>query len=169
MPEASRKVSIECVVNGRSVSFEAHPLARLLDVLRKNLGLTGTKEGCGEGECGACSIELDGVLVNSCLIPALQARGAKIRTIEGVANHDRLHAVQQAFIACGGAQCGICTPGMILAAVNLLERHPRPTEEQIREGLAGNLCRCTGYMKIFESVVEACRETAAHPKTEPRA
>jgi carbon-monoxide dehydrogenase small subunit len=99
------------------------------------------------------------VLVNSCLVPVLQAEGVTIRTIEGVANGDRLHAVQQAFINHGGAQCGICTPGMVLAAVNLLERHPRPTEMQIREGLAGNLCRCTGYIKIFESVVEACRKT----------
>jgi len=163
MPEPAHKVRVECVVNGQPVSFEAFPLARLLDVLREQLGLTGAKEGCGEGECGACSIELDGALVNSCLVPALQAAGANIRTIEGVANHDRLHAVQQAFITHGGAQCGICTPGMILAAVNLLERHPRPTESDVREGLAGNLCRCTGYVKIFESVLEACRHT------EPRA
>ncbi len=162
MPEAPRKVRVECVVNGQPVSFEAYPLARLLDVLRGELGLTGSKEGCGEGECGACSIELDGALVNSCLVPALQAAGANIRTIEGVANHDRLHAVQQAFITYGGAQCGICTPGMILAAVNLLERRPHPTEIEIREALAGNLCRCTGYIKIFESVLEACRHTEAH-------
>jgi carbon-monoxide dehydrogenase small subunit len=121
--------------------------------------LTGTKEGCGEGECGACSVEVDGVLVTSCLVPVLQAEGASIRTIEGITDGGRLHAVQQAFITHGGAQCGICTPGMILAAVNLLARHSRPTEAQIREGLAGNLCRCTGYIKIFESVVEACRRT----------
>lgn len=163
MPEQAQKVRVECVVNGQPVSFEAFPLARLLDVLREQLGLTGAKEGCGEGECGACSIELDGALVNSCLVPALQAAGANIRTIEGVANRDRLHAVQQAFITHGGAQCGICTPGMILAAVNLLERRSRPTESDVREGLAGNLCRCTGYIKIFESVIEACRQT------EPRA
>ena len=141
------------------MGFEAYPMVRLLDVLREQAGLTGTKEGCGEGECGACSIEMDGVLVNSCLIPVLQAEGTAIRTIEGVANSDRLHAVQQTFITHGGAQCGICTPGMILAAVNLLARHPHPTEAQIREGLAGNLRRCTGYIKIFESVVEACRRT----------
>jgi carbon-monoxide dehydrogenase small subunit len=169
MPEPAQKVRVECVVNGQPVSFEAFPLARLLDVLREQLGLTGAKEGCGEGECGACSIELDGALVNSCLVPALQAAGANIRTIEGVANHDRLHAVQQAFITHGGAQCGICTPGMILAAINLLERHPHPTESDVREGLAGNLCRCTGYIKIFESVLEACRETSAHRQGEPRA
>jgi carbon-monoxide dehydrogenase small subunit len=159
MPEAARKICLQCHVNGQPTELEAYPMARLLDVLREQLGLTGTKEGCGEGECGACSVEIDGVLVNSCLVPVLQAEGASIRTIEGVANGDRLHVVQQAFITHGGAQCGICTPGMILAALNLLARHPRPTEPQIREGLAGNLCRCTGYMKIFESVVEACRNT----------
>jgi len=158
MPEAARKIRVQCRMNGQPTEFEAYPMARLLDVLREQSGLTGTKEGCGEGECGACSIEIDGVLVNSCLVPVLQAEGASIRTIEGVADGDRLNAVQQAFITYGGAQCGICTPGMILAAVNLLARHPRPTEAQIREGLAGNLCRCTGYMRIFESVVEACRK-----------
>jgi carbon-monoxide dehydrogenase small subunit len=155
MPERARKVRVSCVVNGETASFEVYPMARLLDVLREELKLTGTKEGCGEGECGACSIEMDGALVNSCLVPALQAEGTKIRTIEGVAIGGSLHAVQQAFIAHGGAQCGICTPGMILAALNLLARHPQPVDEQIREGLSGNLCRCTGYTKIFESVVAA--------------
>ena len=132
-------------------------MARLLDVLREQLCLTGTKEGCGEGECGACSVEMDGALVNSCLVPLVHAEGTKILTIEGVAG-ERLHPVQQAFLEHGGTQCGICTPGMILAALNLLVRHPKPTETEIREGLAGNLCRCTGYTKIFESVLEACRE-----------
>ncbi len=134
-------------------------MERLLDVLRHQLRLTGTKEGCGEGECGACSVLMDGELVNSCLVPALQAEGADIRTIEGVATSEQLHAVQEAFVACGGAQCGICTPGMVIAAVNLLAQNPSPSESDIRNGLAGNLCRCTGYMKIFESVVEACRRT----------
>jgi carbon-monoxide dehydrogenase small subunit len=142
------------VVNGQPASFETFPLARLLDVLREQLGLTGAKEGCGEGECGACSIELDGALVNSCLVPALQAAGANLRTIEGVANHDRLHAVQQAFITHGGAQCGICTPGMILAAVAL---GPKPSHEAIKTGLAGNICRCTGYHAIYESIERAGR------------
>jgi len=137
-------------------------MARLLDVLREELKLTGTKDGCGEGECGACSIELNGELVNSCLIPALHAEGTTIRTIEGVADGERLHAVQEAFIACGGAQCGICTPGMILAAVNLVERNPRPNEAEIREGLAGNLCRCTGYIKIFDAIVHACQKTGSN-------
>jgi carbon-monoxide dehydrogenase small subunit len=159
MPERARKIRVRCEVNGRAMTLESYPMARLLDVLREQASLTGTKEGCGEGECGACAIELDGALVNSCLVPALQAGGAKIRTIEGVASGKRLHAVQQAFLTHGGAQCGICTPGMILAAVNLLARNPQPGPSEIREGLAGNLCRCTGYMKIFESVVEACRST----------
>ncbi|HYL68109.1 MAG TPA: (2Fe-2S)-binding protein [Candidatus Limnocylindria bacterium] len=159
MPDTARKIRVHCDVNDQPRVFEAFPMARLLDMLRGQAGLTGTKEGCGEGECGACSVEMDGVLVNSCLVPVLQAEGAAIRTIEGVADGERLHAVQQAFVTYGGAQCGICTPGMILAAVNLLARHPHPTEAQIREGLAGNLCRCTGYTKIFESVVEACRQT----------
>jgi carbon-monoxide dehydrogenase small subunit len=163
MPEQPRRIRVLCEVNGRVMTFESYPLARLLDVLREQAGLTGTKEGCGEGECGACAIELDGALVNSCLVPALQADGAKIRTIEGVAGGEQLHAVQQAFLTHGGAQCGICTPGMILAAVNLLARNPKPGPSEIREGLAGNLCRCTGYMKIFESVVAACRN--AEPPT----
>lgn len=153
----SGKVRIRCVVNEKPVNFHAYPMARLLDVLREELRLTGTKEGCGEGECGACAVELNGELVNSCLVPALHAEGAKIRTIEGLAHQGRLAAVQQSFLQHGGAQCGICTPGMILAAVNLLERNPQPTEMEVREGLAGNLCRCTGYVKIFEAVLEACR------------
>ena len=133
-------------------------MARLLDVLREQLQLTGTKEGCGEGECGACTVLLNGEIVNSCLVPMAQVEGSQIRTIEGVAMGDDLHAVQQAFIEHGGAQCGICTPGMVLAAVDLLSRNPSPTEDDIRTGLAGNLCRCTGYMKIFESVVRACQK-----------
>ena len=167
MPDAARKIRVQCQVNGRAVILEAYPMARLLDTLREQAGLTGTKEGCGEGECGACSVEIDGVLVNSCLVPALQAEGTSIRTIEGVATDERLHAVQQAFLTSGGAQCGICTPGMILAVVNLLARHPHPSESEIREGLSGNLCRCTGYTKIFSSVVEACRNT--QQTAEPRA
>ncbi|SRR6266702_2833839 len=157
MPEPAGKIRVQCEINGKAMPLEAHPMARLLDVLREQAGLTGTKEGCGEGECGACSIEMDGALVNSCLIPALQAGGAKIRTIEGVACASELSAVQQAFLEHGGAQCGICTPGMILAVHNLLSRNPQPAESEIREALSGNLCRCTGYTKIFESVLGACR------------
>ncbi|HEX6976510.1 MAG TPA: (2Fe-2S)-binding protein [Vicinamibacterales bacterium] len=150
------RVTMRCRVNGEAVAFEAHPMARLLDVLRVQLRLTGTKEGCGEGECGACSIFLNGRLVNSCLVPALHADGAEIVTIEGLSRDgETLHAVQDAFLAHGGAQCGICTPGMILAAASLLERNPHPTDAEIRSGLAGNLCRCTGYMRIFEAVVAA--------------
>ena len=165
MPDAGL-VDIRCRVNGRDVAVRAHPMARLLDVLRGELRLTGAKEGCGEGECGACAVLLDGQLANSCLVPALAAEGAAITTIEGIAQGERqLHAVQQAFIDHGGAQCGICTPGMVLAAVNLLERHPNPTDADIREGLAGNLCRCTGYIRIFEAVVHARRAMAGR---EPR-
>jgi carbon-monoxide dehydrogenase small subunit len=142
-------------INGESRTVDVFPMARLLDVLREQLQLTGTKEGCGEGECGACTVVLDGQIVNSCLVPVAQVNGSEIKTIEGVADQDQLHAVQQAFIDHGGAQCGICTPGMVLAAVDLLNRIPQPSETEIRNGLAGNLCRCTGYMKIFESVVRA--------------
>jgi carbon-monoxide dehydrogenase small subunit len=149
------KSEVAFKVNGKQQQVQVFPMARLLDVLREELHLTGTKEGCGEGECGACTVIVDGRIVNSCLVPVCQVEGSEITTIEGVANDDELHAVQQAFIEHGGAQCGICTPGMVLAAVDLLKRNPQPTEADIRTGLAGNLCRCTGYMKIFESVVKA--------------
>jgi len=154
----SDKIEINCTVNDQPQTLRAFPMERLLDVLREQLRLTGTKEGCGEGECGACSVMIDGRIVNSCLVPVAQAAGTAIQTIEGIANQDQLHDVQKAFIECGGAQCGICTPGMVLAAVDLLKRNPNPSEAEIRNGLAGNLCRCTGYMKIFESVVRACQK-----------
>ena len=130
-------------------------MERLLDVLRVALGCSGTKEGCGEGECGACSVIVDGQLVNSCLVPVLQVAGCDLLTIEGLAKNGRLSALQEAFAVAGGTQCGICTPGMILAAHQLLERVPHPTDDQIRDGLAGNLCRCTGYQKIFDAVRRA--------------
>jgi aerobic carbon-monoxide dehydrogenase small subunit len=153
---------ISLIVNGDAKSIRVPPMKRLLDVLREDLHLTGTKEGCGEGECGSCSVLMNGDLVNSCLVPILQARGAAICTIEGMAQGDRLHPIQQCFLKLGGAQCGICTPGMILATEHLLQKHPQPTMEQIREGLAGNLCRCTGYMRIFEAVQQiALQQTAA--------
>ena len=162
MTEAAARVDVACTVNGTPQSLRVHPMARLLDVLREDLGLTGTKEGCGEGECGACSVLIDGELVNSCLVPVLQVEGGEIKTIEGVsASGAELHAVQQAFIECGGAQCGICTPGMILAAMSLLEHTPQPTDADIRHGLTGNLCRCTGYTKIFDAVVRACERAGA--------
>lgn len=144
-------IEVTCKINGKSSHFEIYPMARLLDVIRENAQLTGTKEGCGEGECGACSILLNGELVNSCLVPAIQAQGAEIMTIEGVATSE-LHPIQTAFLETGGTQCGICTPGMIIASINLLKKNPSPTEAEIREGLAGNICRCTGYMKIFDAV-----------------
>jgi carbon-monoxide dehydrogenase small subunit len=158
MPEV-RKIAVSFAVNGELHTVDAYPMARLLDVLRQELRLTGTKEGCGEGECGACSVLIDGQLVNSCLVPVAQVEGSKITTIEGIAG-ETLHAVQEAFVECGGAQCGICTPGMVLAAVTLVERQSaQPTEEDIRNGLAGNLCRCTGYMRIFEAVLRACEKS----------
>jgi len=153
-------VSIRFTVNGNPCSVKAPPMKRLLDVLREDLHLTGTKEGCGEGECGSCSVRMNGELVNSCLIPVLQAEGARIQTVEGLAAHEALHPLQQAFLECGGAQCGICTPGMLMAAAQLIEEHPRPTLAQIREGLAGNLCRCTGFARIFESVLAAATQAA---------
>jgi carbon-monoxide dehydrogenase small subunit len=156
--EMTHETEVNCTVNGAPHKLRVLPMARLLDVLREDLHLTGTKEGCGEGECGACSVLVDGELVNSCLVPVLQVEGAQIKTIEGVTVGDaELHAVQAAFIECGGAQCGICTPGMVLAAMSLLETTPQPTDADIRNGLAGNLCRCTGYMKIFDAVVRACQ------------
>ena len=157
----AEKIEINSSINGQRRTLHAFPMERLLDVLREQLGLTGTKEGCGEGECGACSVMIDGQIVNSCLVPVAQIEGAEIKSIEGVATGDQLHAVQQAFIECGGAQCGICTPGMVMAAVSLLEKNPQPSDPDIRNGLAGNLCRCTGYMKIFESVVHACQNSPA--------
>ena len=155
--QTATKSNITLTVNGKAVTVRAFPMERLLDVLRIQIGLTGTKEGCGEGECGSCSVLVDGVLVNSCLIPVLQASGAHIITIEGLATDKRLHALQQAFLDFGGAQCGICTPGMILASVHLLSKIPEPTTEDIREGLSGNLCRCTGYLQIFDAVADAAR------------
>ena len=158
MESTINKLELQCTVNGERQTFHVYPMERLLDVLREQLHLTGSKEGCGEGECGACSVFINGEIVNSCLVPVAQVEGAEIKTIEGVASDDQLHAVQQAFIDCGGAQCGICTPGMVLATLNLLEKNPHPNEADIRTGLAGNLCRCTGYIKIFESVVRACQQ-----------
>ena len=150
-----RERAFSFAVNGERKTIKTHPMRRLLDVLREDVGLTGTKEGCGEGECGACSVIIDEQLVNSCLVPIAQVEGACIRTIEDLAKNGELHPVQRAFINFGGAQCGICTPGMIMASVDLLSRHPQPTREQIREGLSGNLCRCTGYMRIFKAVEKA--------------
>jgi carbon-monoxide dehydrogenase small subunit len=142
-------------VNDEPRTVHVYPMERLLDVLRQQLGLTGAKEGCGEGECGSCAVLMDGSLVNSCLVPILQAQGSKIVTIEGLARGSHLHTLQQAFLDCGGTQCGICTPGIIMAACHLLSKKTRPTREEIKEGLSGNLCRCTGYAQICEAVSEA--------------
>lgn len=161
LTETVAKINIACSVNGELRRVYVYPMARLLDVIREELHLTGTKEGCGEGECGACAVLMNGAIVNSCMVPAIEADGAEIRTIEGIANGLQLHAVQAAFLECGGAQCGICTPGMVIAAIALLNRHPHPSEPEIREGLAGNLCRCTGYQRIFAAVVTACETTAS--------
>ncbi len=155
--EIHRRAEISFTVNGESKTVCVHPMERLLDVLREQLQLTGTKEGCGEGECGSCSILMDGALVNSCLVPVLQAQGASLVTIEGLAAGDTLHNLQQAFLECGGAQCGICTPGMILAALHLLNEKADPTAREIHEGLSGNLCRCTGYGQIIQAVADAAR------------
>lgn len=145
-------LSLTMTVNGTPRTVTTHPLARLLDVLREDLRLTGTKEGCGEGECGACSILMNGRVVNSCLIPAAQAQDAVIVTIEGLADGEKLSSLQDAFLTHNAAQCGFCTPGMIISAQDLLNRCPNPDESQVREGLAGNLCRCTGYVKILDAV-----------------
>ena len=143
-------------LNGKAVSYEGSGARRLLDVLREDLGATGTKEGCGEGECGACSVIVDGEVVDSCLVAAGQVEGCHVTTVEGLADGGQLTALQQAFIQYGAAQCGICTPGMLLAAHVLLLRAERPSADDVREGLAGNLCRCTGYTKIIEAVL-SCR------------
>lgn len=151
----SERIEVSMTVNGEARRVSVPPLKRLLDVLREDLGLTGTKEGCGEGECGACSIWMNGRVVNSCLVPAVQAQGAELRTVEGLARGADLDPLQAAFLELNGAQCGFCTPGMLVAAQDLLNRCPNPDEAAVREGLSGNLCRCTGYVKIVDAVHRA--------------
>jgi aerobic carbon-monoxide dehydrogenase small subunit len=146
---------VQFTLNGKRMRVDAHPMTRLLDALREQCGLTGTKEGCGEGECGACTVLVDRVPVNSCLVPVAQVAGARVTTIEGLGGR---HPLQRSFIEHGGAQCGICTPGMILAAVAL---GPRPSLDAIKTGLAGNICRCTGYSAIYRSV----SRSASHGRT----
>lgn len=145
-------VIIDFIVNDKAYSIDAEPDMRLIDVLRYKLGLTGVKEGCGEGECGACTIIMDGEAVNSCLVMAVQARGKKIITIEGLEKNGELDPLQKAFIENGAVQCGYCTPGMIMSAKALLLKNPNPTEEEIREAIAGNICRCTGYNNIVKAI-----------------
>jgi carbon-monoxide dehydrogenase small subunit len=149
------KQILNCIVNGESVEVLVQPYVTLLDALREDLGLTGPKEGCGTGDCGACTIHLDGEPVASCLMLAMQARGREVRTIEGLGANGTLHPLQEAFVRLGVPQCGFCIPGALMAAAALLKEHPRPTEEQIRYGIAGNLCRCTGYTKMVAAITEA--------------
>jgi carbon-monoxide dehydrogenase small subunit len=146
---------IRLVVNGQAREIDVPPLARLLDALRIALGLTGTKEGCGEGECGACTVLLDGDPVNACLVAVGQCEGREITTIEGLGDRESLSSLQECFITAGGAQCGICTPGMLIAAEALLRDNPRPSDDEVRDGIAGNLCRCTGYQRIVDAIQDA--------------
>lgn len=148
---------IRFVLNDREMDLDVRPDRRVVDLLREELGLTGTKEGCGTGECGACTVLIDGQARLSCLMLAAQLDGRTLTTIEGLAQGDQLHPVQEAFVEYGAVQCGFCSPGMVLAAVDLLGRHSRPDREQIRVGLSGNLCRCTGYVKIVDAVQAAAR------------
>lgn len=151
---------IEVTVNGKQETIEVLPSETLLEMIRERLHLTGAKEGCGMGECGACTVIMDGVTVNSCLVLAVEAHGKSIVTVEGVGSADKLHPIQEAFVEHSGMQCGFCTPGMIVSGAYLLKNSPRPTEGQIREGIAGNFCRCTGYTKIIESIDAAARKMA---------
>jgi aerobic carbon-monoxide dehydrogenase small subunit len=152
-------VTFRFTVNGGTVEVEVAGTRRLLDVLREDLALTGTKEGCGEGECGACSVLVNEMVVDACLVPVSQAQGASVRTVEGLADDGRLDTLQQAFLETGGAQCGICTPGMLMAGIAFLASGTPPTEDNIREGIAGNLCRCTGYTKIIDAIALAAERT----------
>lgn len=152
---------LNLTVNGKPYQLSVLPWRTLLEVIREDLGLTGTKEGCGLGECGACTVLMDGKAVNSCLVLATEAEGKQITTIEGLAQGDKLHPIQQAFVDHGGLQCGFCTPGMIMAAKALLDENPTPTEEEIKQAIAGNLCRCTGYAKIIESIRAAAKNMEA--------
>jgi carbon-monoxide dehydrogenase small subunit len=154
----AKKHHVSAVINGDEVDFLCEPRQTMLDVLRDELELTGTKEGCSTGDCGACSIAVDGVLVCSCLMLGVEAQGTKIDTIEGMAQGESLHVLQRKFIEHVALQCGICTPGLLIASRNLLERNPDPTEEEIRYFLAGNLCRCTGYNNIVDAVLDAAKE-----------
>ena len=153
-----QKYHIQSTVNGDEIDVLVEPTQSLLDVLRDELHMTGTKEGCGTGDCGACSVTIDGILVCSCLVLGIEAGGKKIETIEGMADGDKLHPLQEKFIEHVALQCGICTPGLLIAAKHLLEENPDPTEEEVRYGLAGNLCRCTGYHKVVEAVLDAAQE-----------
>ncbi len=157
----SGKVHVQTTINGELVDFLAEPRESLLEVLRDNLGLTGAKEGCNNGNCGACNVVMDGILVNSCCVLGVEAAGSTIDTIEGVASPTGLHPLQQSFLENAALQCGVCTPGFIVAAKALLEENPNPTEYEVRWWLAGNLCRCTGYDKIIRAVLDAAQRMRA--------
>jgi aerobic carbon-monoxide dehydrogenase small subunit len=154
------KQTLSFVLNGEPVEVDIEPHLTLLEVLRDTLGLTGTKEGCGAGECGACTVLLDGKTVNACIFPAMEAEAKNVVTIEGIADaQGNLHPIQKAFVEYGAVQCGFCTPGMVLSAKALLDENPKPTEEEIRHGIAGNLCRCTGYLQIIQAIKAASGQT----------
>jgi aerobic-type carbon monoxide dehydrogenase small subunit (CoxS/CutS family) len=155
---STKKLRISCNINGDKKTFEVYPMTRLLDVLRLEAGLTGTKEGCSEGECGACAVIIDNEIVNACLVPVIQVEGAEIFTVEGLAQGRSLSKIQESFLEKGGAQCGFCTPGMLMATRDLLTKNPEASMAEIRQGLAGNLCRCTGYKKILESIDNVIHE-----------
>ena len=151
------KVHVQTKINGEEVEFLCEPRQSLLEVLREELGFTGTKEGCNDGNCGACSVTVDGVLVDSCLVLAVEADGKEVSTVEGLATAEGLHPLQQKFLEHAGLQCGICTPGFLVAAKSLLDKNPDPSEHEVRHWLAGNLCRCTGYDKIVRAVLDAAK------------
>ncbi len=157
MQKGAAKRQIKLVVNGKSCEVGVYPWSTLLEIIREDLKLTGTKEGCGQGECGSCTVIMGGKTVNSCLVLAMEAENQEITTIEGLSDGDQLHPIQEAFVEQAGMQCGFCTPGMIMSAKALLDRNPDPSEEEIREGIAGNFCRCTGYTKIIESISAAAK------------
>jgi len=151
-------ITVTLTINGQNQQVRTSPDATLLDLIRTDLGLTGTKDGCREGECGACTVLVDGRVINACLVFAWQADGLDVFTVEGLADNGRLHPLQRAFIEQGAVQCGFCTPGMLVSAYGLLKENPRPNEEQIRQALTGNLCRCTGYTKIIQAIQAAAEE-----------
>jgi carbon-monoxide dehydrogenase small subunit len=160
MTTRKNETMVRTRINGEEVEFLCEPRETLLDVLRDDLELTGVKEGCGNGNCGACNVIMDGVLVNSCLVLAVEAEGRSITTVEGLASPDRLHPLQQSFLEHAALQCGVCTPGFLVAAKSLLDHNPHPTEHEVRYWLAGNLCRCTGYDKIVRAVLDAADKMA---------
>ena len=151
-------IPLKFILNGKTTSVDVLPEESLLEVLRSRLKLTGTKKGCGEGECGTCTVLLDGLPVDSCLLPALKVQNRKVTTIEGLSDGETLHPIQEAFLEAGGVQCGFCTPGMVLSSKALLDRNPSPNREEIKEALSGNICRCTGYVQIQEAVELAAKK-----------